>query len=164
MIASWFSIARKCEELPLQRDVRPTSTNPQLMASRGNGPQQPHILHWFHVHNSCDRLKKKERKYTRDLFPHLLVKYDKVSTGQTWRDNHNLLWKTKTSESCALLLRQDQNTSFTVLIQRWSPLKSSAVVISDNFFLWQAVDVVRSSDSGKQAQLSLVASSWTSRP
>lgn len=23
MIASWFSIARKCEELPLQRDVRP---------------------------------------------------------------------------------------------------------------------------------------------
>ena len=59
MIASWFSIARKCEELPLQRHVCPTSTNPQLMASRSNRPQQPHILHKLHVHNSFARLKKR---------------------------------------------------------------------------------------------------------
>lgn len=65
MIASWFSIARKCEELPLQRHVCPTSTNPQLMASRSNRPHQPHILHKFHVHNSLARFKKKQNKYTQ---------------------------------------------------------------------------------------------------
>lgn len=65
MIASWFSIARKCEELPLQRDVCPTSTNPQLMASRGNRPQQPHILQRFHVHNSFARLEKSESQIVK---------------------------------------------------------------------------------------------------
>lgn len=65
MIASWFSIARKCEELPLQRDVCPTSTNPQLMASRGNRPQQPHILQRFHVHNSFARLEKERAPYCK---------------------------------------------------------------------------------------------------
>lgn len=65
MIASWFSIARKCEELPLQRDVWPTSTNPQLMASRSNRPQQPHILQRLHVHNSFARLKTSECQFVK---------------------------------------------------------------------------------------------------
>lgn len=45
----------------------PTSTNPQLMASRSNRPQQPHILQRPHVHNSFARSKKKRspRKYKR---------------------------------------------------------------------------------------------------
>lgn len=67
MIASWFSIARKCEELPLQRDVWPTSTNPQLMASRSNRPQQPHSLQRFLVLNSPARFLKKEKKRKENL-------------------------------------------------------------------------------------------------
>lgn len=65
MIASWFSIARKCEVLPPQSDVCPTSTNPQLMASRSNRPQQPHILQRLHVHNSPARLKKVSLYFTK---------------------------------------------------------------------------------------------------
>lgn len=37
----------------------PTSTNPQLMVSRSNRPQQPHILQRPHVHNSIAKSKKK---------------------------------------------------------------------------------------------------------
>lgn len=117
MIASWFSIARKCEELPLQRDVCPSSTNPQLMASRGNRPQQPHILQRFHVHNSFARLKKRESR---------IVKI---------RQQSQLQEEKETPESVSSPNFESWLTEYHFYRPYTStkPVKKNSVIISDNF-------------------------------
>lgn len=157
MIASWFSIARKCEELPLQRDVCPTSTNPQLMASRSNRPQQPHILQRIHVHNSFARLKKKKKSPTlgktvkQNVYLLLMMKI--------WE---YLIWRKKAFQ--IFQLRQDDCCKTPLLLFLY--IKKGVVIISDNFPCGRAevVGEVCFSDSEKQAQHSLVASSLTNRP
>lgn len=59
----------------------PTSTNPQLMASRSNRPQQPHILQRPHVHISFAKLEGKKKdntlgSITVDLQPLLQMKFN----------------------------------------------------------------------------------------
>ena len=149
MIASWFSIARKCEELPLQRAVCPTSTNPQLMASRSNRPQQPHILQRLHVHNSFARLEKRSQ----------IVKIHHYRKGKTLKyasSPWDYIWGIVKYFFWWL----GQKSSF---FMSKKPQKKAVVIISDNFPHGRS-EAVCSSDSEKQAQLSLVASSWTNRP
>lgn len=145
----------------------PTSTNPLLMASRSNRPQQPHILQRSHVHNSFARLKKKKRvspKFWQHISRHnrrnIRLIFDKVQD-QMWRDSHNLL-KVWISFSDKYPFIYCTETSTKTIKKK----KESAVVISDIFPYGraEAVGLVSSRDSEKQAQLSLVASSGTIRP